>query len=812
MAKSVVIVESPAKARTISKYLGKDFRVVASLGHIKDLPKNSLGVDIENGFEPQYEVIAEKKKVVQQLTREASKAKAVYLAADPDREGEAICHHIAEEIRSHAGKNGEPVIYRVTFHEITQRAIKRAFEKPGQIDMNLVEAQQARRVLDRLVGYQVSPLLWDKVRRGLSAGRVQTVALRLVVEREREIQSFVPKEYWTLVARLAGAEPPELLAKLQRRDDEAIEIPDERSAQAIKQAVEGQPFVVRSVKVTEKRRNAPPPFITATLQQEASRKLKLNVKRTMMLAQKLYEGVDLGDEGRLGLITYMRTDSTRVAQEALDEVRQYILETFGESYLPDKPNVFKTKKDAQDAHEAIRPTSVLRTPESVKPYLSKDEYNLYRLIWQRFVASQMPPALFEQTTVDVVVQGKDGHQYLFRATGSVPKFDGFRKVYEEGKDQPDEEDEELKNKLPRVEEGEQLELVELISEQHFTEPPPRYTEATLVKELEADGVGRPSTYATILSTIQERGYVKKVKGRLVPTEVGMVVCDLLVKNFSDLFDVSYTARMEAQLDEIEEGKRSWREVMQEFYKHFSAELDRAAQEMENLKGKEELTDETCPNCGRKLVKRWGRHGSFLACSGYPECKYTRNVVTPEADASLAEEDGREAAEAPTCPNCGRPMILKQGRYGKFFACSGYPECRTTQRVGAPQKPDELLDEQCPDCGAQLVKRWGRYGQFVTCSQFPKCKYVRKKTIAVKCPQCKEGEITERRTKRGKLFYGCTRYPDCNFMSWKRPIEDTCPECGAEYLVERQEKEGPVAACPNCSYKRSLRESEVLATT
>src|SRR5947209_8378844 len=561
MPKALVIVESPAKAKTINKYLGKQYVVKASLGHIKELPKRDLAVDVEHGFEPRYEVIEGKKKLISELKQTAKNVESVYLAADPDREGEAICYHLQEELRN--GKNG-PQFYRVMFNEITKKAIEKAFEKPGQVDTHLVDAQQARRVLDRLVGYKISPLLWDKVRRGLSAGRVQTVALRVVVEREREIRAFVPKEYWTLDADLNARKPPLLTARLFRLNDQPVEIVSQQSSDEVLQALEGVDYLVKSVATREKKRNPVAPFITSTLQQEASRKLRFSVKRTMILAQRLYEGVEMGKEGAVGLITYMRTDSTRVSDDAIGDVRGYIEERYGKNFLPESPNIYKSKKEAQDAHEAIRPTSMAYTPEVLEKHLAEDEMKLYRLIWNRFVASQMLPALFDQTTIDVVASGKNGVVYTFRATGSVLKFDGFLKVYQEGKDQNDEEDEELKHRLPAVAEGEVLRFKAIRPEQHFTEPPPRYNEATLVKRLEADGVGRPSTYASILSTIQEREYVKKEGGRFTPTELGMVVTDLLLESFDDIFDVKYTARMEEELDEIEEGKMDWRAAMAEF--------------------------------------------------------------------------------------------------------------------------------------------------------------------------------------------------------------------------------------------------------
>ncbi len=765
MAKSLVIVESPAKAKTIGKYLGKQFIVKASIGHIKDLPKKDLAVDVERDFTPHYEVIEGKKKLIAELKQAAKDVESVYLAADPDREGEAICWHLKEELEPK--KAGKPAIFRVMFNEITANAIKKAFDTPMSVNVNLVEAQQARRVLDRLVGYKISPLLWDKVRRGLSAGRVQTVALRLIVEREREIRAFQKQEYWTIDVALNARKPPVLTARLNKRNNETPEIGNEAAAKQIVDDLDGVPYIVRSVTTREKRRNPVPPFITSTLQQESSRKLRFSVKRTMMLAQGLYEGKEVGKEGSVGLITYMRTDSTRVSEDALAEVRGFVAERYGKPYLPDSPNVYKTKKDAQDAHEAIRPTSVLRTPESLEPYLAEDELKLYRLIWMRFVASQMTSALLDQTTIDINATGKSGMAYLFRATGSVLKFDGFLKVYEEGKDQKDEEDEDLKHKLPAVTEGETLRFKEILPEQHFTEPPPRYNEATLVKKLEADGVGRPSTYASILSTIQDREYVKKEGGKFVPTELGMVVTDLLLENFNDLFDVKYTARMEEELDEIEEGKLEWRAAMAEFYERFQKSLAHAERHMTDIKRMEKPTDLVCEKCGKPMVIKWGKHGSFIACTGYPECTNTRELTVDLPDVEKA--DFSEQDEQEYCENCGRPMVLKKGRFGQFYACSGYPECKTTKQIGGEQRKDVPLEEKCPQCGSNLVQKFGRYGEFIACSNYPKCKYVKQKTIGVPCPNCSEGEIVERRSKRGRTFYGCNRYPDCDFVAWGKPV-------------------------------------------
>jgi DNA topoisomerase I len=798
MAKNLVIVESPAKAKTIGKYLGKDFLVKASLGHVKDLPKKNLSVDVDNDFTPVYEVIEGKKKLIAELKTAAKSSDNIYLAADPDREGEAICYHLQEELKDSKNGKKSPKIFRVMFNEITKNAIQKAFEKPMAVNLHLVDAQQARRVLDRIVGYKISPLLWDKVRRGLSAGRVQTVALRLIVDREREIKAFQTREYWSIDVNLAAKKPPQLTAHLAKKNDENVEIANEASAKAIVSAVDGVDYIVRSVVNKEKRRNPVPPFITSTIQQEAARKLRFSVKRTMMLAQKLYEGVELSkEEGATGLITYMRTDSVRVSNDAVDEVRAMITDRWGAEYRPAAPNVYKGKKDAQDAHEAIRPTSAMRSPESVEKFLAEDEMKLYRLIWMRFVASQMTPAVFDQTTIDVDAKGKDGAAYLFRATGSVPKFDGFLKVYQEGKDEKDEEDDELKNKLPAVTAGEVLKFKAILPEQHFTEPPPRFTEATLVKELEAKGVGRPSTYASILSTIQEREYVRKDGGKFTPTELGMVVTDLLLESFDDLFDVTYTARMEGELDDIEEGKLDWRVAMSEFYERFQKDLKHAERHMTDIKRMEEPTDQICEKCGKPMVIKWGRHGKFIACTGYPECTNTREI---------AQEGVTEQDEAEYCDNCGRPLVLKKGRFGQFLACSGYPDCKTTKQLGAGQKPQDVpLDEPCPQCGNKLVKKFGRFGEFVACSNYPTCKYVKQKTIGVKCPNCSEGEIIERRSKRGKTFYGCNRYPECDFVAWGKPLPEKCPECGGGYLIEKFLKSGAFAQCPNaeCKFKKPL---------
>jgi len=827
LLKGLVIVESPAKAKTIQKYLGKGFTVEASLGHVKDLPKSTLGVDTDDDFETEYIVIPGKEKVLAKLKKLAQGMDSIFLAPDPDREGEAIAAHLAEELggdkfsgKKKKKKTADDVlrIQRVTFNEITQRAVREAFEHPREIDRNLVDAQQARRVLDRLVGYQVSPLLWDKVRRGLSAGRVQTVALRLIVEREREIKAFEKKEYWTIDAHLAGPKPPAFDARFLGKGEDKIEVNNGDEAEQIRAALEKADWLVRSVDKKERRRNAAPPFTTSKLQQDSSRKLRFSVKRTMMIAQRLYEGVELGDEGLVGLITYMRTDSTRVSNDALAEVREYVGKEYGQTYLPESPNTFKSKKGAQEAHEAIRPTSAMRHPDQIKQYLKEDEYKVYKLIWQRFVASQIAPAIFDQTTVDI--DAKSGSEvFWFRVTGSVLKFDGFLKVYEEAKDNKDEEDEELKHKLPALEAGQKLTLRELKPEQHFTEPPPRYNEASLVKELEERGIGRPSTYSAILSTIQERQYVQKVGGKFSPTEIGLVVTDLLVENFRDIFDIQYTARLEEELDEIEDGKEKWTDALGEFYKKFTKDLRYAEKHMENIKRMEKPTDEKCERCGSPLVIKWGKHGSFYACSSYdkenPEsCTFTKEnpINLPDLDSA----DVQETTQEEYCENCGRVMVLKRGRFGQFMACTGYPDCKTTRRLDQGRKvPDIPLEELCPKCGRNMVLRHGRYGEFTSCSGYPDCKYVKQNFIGVKCPLCEDGEIVEKKARRkGNTFYGCSNYPKCKFTSATKPIAEKCPDCGNTFLIEKTLKEGPVIACPNkeCEYKRAAEPAPTAEST
>lgn len=798
---SLVIVESPAKAKTIQKYLGRGFEVEASLGHVKDLPKSKLGVDVEDSFDTEYIVIPGKEKVLARLKKLAKSADAIYLAPDPDREGEAIAAHLAEELGDEPGrakkkkKDGTDRIQRVTFNEITKKAVQEAFEHPRVIDRNLVDAQQARRVLDRLVGYQISPLLWDKVRRGLSAGRVQTVALRMIVEREAEIKAFQKKEYWTIDANLAGPKPPAFDARFVGIGEEKVEVGNEEESARIVSALEKAAWSVRSVDKRERRRSPAPPFTTSKLQQDGSRKLRFSVKRVMMIAQRLYEGIELGEEGLVGLITYMRTDSVRVSNDALAEVREYIPQQFGREYLPESANVYKSKKDAQEAHEAIRPTAVARTPDSIQQYLQEDEYKVYKLIWQRFVASQMNSALFDQTTVDIDAKsGKD--TYWFRVTGSVLKFDGFLKVYEESKDAKDDEDEALKHKLPPLEPGQTLTFKSLNPEQHFTEPPPRFNEASLVKELEERGIGRPSTYSAILSTIQERQYVQKVGGRFYPTEIGTVVTGLLVANFAEIFDYQYTAKLEEELDGIEEGKETWTEALAGFYKKFKKDLSYAEKNMENIKRMEKPTEEKCEKCASPLVIKWGKHGSFYACSAYPDCIFTKENPINLTDLDSADVQGTSQEEY--CENCGRVMVLKRGRFGQFMACTGYPECRTTRRLDQAKKvPDIPLDENCPQCSRSLVLRHGRYGEFISCSGYPECKYIKQNFIGVKCPDCKEGELVEKKARRrGNIFFGCSNYPKCEFTSAFKPVAQPCPECGSPYLIEKNLKDGTFLVCPN----------------
>lgn len=743
MPDSIIIVESPTKVKTIKKYVGSNFDVRASVGHVKDLPKNKMGINVEHEFQPTYQVIKEKKRVIAELKKSASKATNLYLAPDPDREGEAIAWHIAEEIG--AGKN----TYRVLFNDLTKNTILNALENPQPLHINKYEAQQTRRILDRLVGYQISPLLWEKVRRGLSAGRVQSVAVKIICDREEDIRNFVTEEYWTITAELEGSQPPSFEARITKITGKKAKIGNEEKVNEILKDLENASYIVEKIEKKESKRFPPPPFTTSKLQQEASRKLRFSAKKTMSVAQKLYEGIELGAEGPVGLITYMRTDSVRIASEALDEARNYIAEQYGKDNLPSKARVFKTSKSSQDAHEAIRPASVKYRPNDIKHHLSPDEFRLYQLIWNRFVACQMNPALFDQTVITIAA-GK----YLFQANGSVMKFPGFTILYTESKENGD-TDESLGKLLPPIEKGEVLSLLSLNPQQHFTQPPPRFSEATLVKELEENGIGRPSTYAAILSTIQERDYTQLIKGRFHPTELGSLVNELLVANFGRIVDVDFTASMEEKLDLIEEGKLTRLETLRDFYTPFEMEIDNAKREMRNVKREEIPTDITCEKCGSSMVIKWGKNGKFIACSNYPECKNTMNFVRDEnGDIKRVE---LEVTDVP-CDMCGKNMVIKQGKFGRFLGCSGYPECGNT-------KP---LD------------------------------------VGVHCPNSDcDGYLCERRTKKGKLFFGCSSYPKCTYALWNKPIPEECPQCGHPFLVEKSYRgRGTIKACPNkgCGYR------------
>ncbi|HTG02064.1 MAG TPA: type I DNA topoisomerase, partial [Nitrospirota bacterium] len=745
--KSLVIVESPAKAKTIAKYLGKDYTVKASVGHIMDLPKSKLGVDIENNFEPKYIQIKGKAPVIKELKAAAKKADRILIATDPDREGEAIAFHVAESVSASAKTQD---IFRVLFNEITKKAILQAIDHPGKIDSNKVDAQQARRVLDRLVGYQISPILWKKVRRGLSAGRVQSVALRLICEREDEIKAFVPEEFWSLTALLEGKLPPQFEAKLIKKDEDKLKVKNNDEVQRILADLQGKSYVVSKVEKKERRRNPVPPFTTSKLQQDAGRKLGFTAKRTMGIAQSLYEGVEVGKEGAVGLITYMRTDSTRVSAEAQAEARELIAGKYGKEYVPEKPPVYASPKSAQEAHEAIRPTSVMREPDAIRQHLEPDQYKLYKLIWNRFVASQMNPAVIDQTSVDV-----RAGDYTFRATGSVVKFPGFMAVYMEDKaeDAAPDEDSNGEAVLPPLTEGEPLTLVKLDPKQHFTQPPPRFSEALLVKTLEEKGIGRPSTYAAIISTIQERDYVNKVENKFRPTELGELVNNLLVNHFPVVMDVAFTARMEEELDKIEEGQMPWVTAVRDFYTPFNESLEKAHAEMKDFKAEQVPTDIVCEKCGKPMVVKWGRNGQFLACSGYPDCKNTKPFVRNE---NGVVEAAPEETTDELCPKCGSGMVVKRGRFGKFLACSRYPECNHTQGMST--------GVTCPEDG---------------------------------------GKIVERRSRFGKMFYSCANYPACKYAIWYKPLQRACPQCAAPFLVEKYSKKtGPFIACLNkeCGYK------------
>lgn len=876
MAKSLVIVESPAKAKTINKYLGGDYIVEASLGHIMDLPKNDIGVELKKRtFEPTLIVSPGKEKVVERLKKLAAKADMVYLAPDPDREGEAIAAHLAIQLLPMVKDKSK--VRRVTFNEITQKAVRAAFSHARDVDENLVDAQQTRRVLDRLVGYQVSPLLWDKVRRGLSAGRVQTVALRLIVEREQEINDFVPVEYWTIGATLQSAPKNEFVARFtgidgvpsrvaNGKDKDGKELflsgalPNEEETNRVVAELKKAAWSVAQVERKERRRNPLAPYITSKLQQDASSRLGFNVRRTMGVAQRLYEGVEVGTDGTVGLITYMRTDSTRVSPDSIVEARNYVRKTLGAKYLPEKPVDYKGKKDAQDAHEAIRPTRVEYTPDSIKKWLSDEQYRLYKMIWQRFVSSQMMPAVFDQTTIEIAAMaGKT--TYDFRVSGSVLKFDGFLAIWDGGAED---------TILPDVQGGQSLAMQSIDPEQKFTEPPPRYNEASLVKTLEEQGIGRPSTYASIINTIQDRDYVKKIQSKFVPTEIGTVVTGLLVKNFPYIFDTQYTATLEGELDAVEEGQERWTDLLNSFYDHFEGELKVAGTQMEDIKRMEHTTKEICEKCGSPLVLKWGKFGSFYSCSNFTKvkpmtvamgpwkknakavtkkltaalhfpmtvkattddvidfskevadtkelvaainaavgqgkkitvepisCDFTKENFAAKPDLSAPGAD--DVPEEEFCDNCGRVMVLRNGPWGPFMACPGYnedPPCKTirklTQKV--QQKPPVQLEEMCPKCGKPLLLRNGQYGEFISCSGYPKCKYIKQELLDVPCPKC-GSEIAVRKTKRGDTFYGCVKYPKCDFASNLKLVNQACPKGDSTYLLEVTNDKGTYLVCPN----------------
>ena len=766
MARSLIIVESPAKIKTLKNILGPGYSLEASMGHVRDLPKSELGVEVEDEFTPKYVTIPERKDIIKKLKDAAAKADTVYLASDPDREGEAIAWHLEQALELKSAK-------RIQFNEITKHAVLQAMEEPRTVNMDRVNAQQARRVLDRLVGYKLSPLLWRKVKRNLSAGRVQSVAVRLICDREREILAFVPEEYWNITAKLTPLERLDPFeAKLIQKNGKKISLHAEDEANGALEDLKNAEYVVGKITRREQRRNPAAPFITSTLQQEASRKLGLTAQRAMRIAQQLYEGIELGEKGAVGLITYMRTDSTRIAAEAVEEARDYILKSYGKEYLPDSPNLYQ-KKGAQDAHEAIRPTSVSRDPESVAKYLDPSQLKLYKLIWQRFVACQMKPAVFDVVTVDVTAR-----DYLFRATGSTVRFQGFMAIYSEGKDDQQIADEE-RPPLPVVNEGERLRLIELSPEQKFTEPPPRYTEATLVKTLEEKGIGRPSTYATIISTIQERRYVALKEKKFWATQLGFAVTDLLVGSFPDILDVRFTANMETRLDKVEEGKLNWIKLLEEFYPPFDKAVVTAQENAERVRIAPKESDQVCPNCGKKMVVRESRRGEFLGCSGYPDCKTIVPLAADGETPKPARPEPRESDQV--CPKCGKKMMVRQSRRGEFLGCSGYPKCKTIipmETDGEQAKSDkpepEESDQVCPKCGKKMLAREGRYGKFLGCSGYPECKTIVSlaKKLDMPCPLCGEGEVVEKRSRKGKVFYGCSKYPECSFVSWDKPGDKT----------------------------------------
>ncbi|MGD8227630.1 MAG: type I DNA topoisomerase [Desulfobacteraceae bacterium] len=799
MTNNLLIVESPTKARTLKKYLGSDYQIMASVGHIKDLPNSRLGVDTENDFTPEYVTIKGKGKILSGLKRASKGADTIYLAPDPDREGEAIAWHIAQELGT-----GEKKIFRVLFNELTGKAIKEALSSPQNLNQDRFESQQARRILDRLVGYQISPLLWSKVRRGLSAGRVQSVALRMICEREREIHAFQPQEYWSLTAHLQAEDPPPFKARLFKYNNEKADLKNEEQTQALVAELKVGTFQVEKVSKKKKKKNPPPPFTTSLLQQEAYKKLHFPAKKTMSIAQNLYEGIELGERGQIGLITYMRTDSFRLSSEAVTEAREFISKAFGRDYLPEKPNTFRSRKGAQEAHEAIRPTSVTLIPEEIAGYLTKDQLALYTLIWKRFLACQMNPAIMEQTQADIA-----SGRALFRATGSVVIFKGFTILYEESLSDS-EASKDKEDILPPLKKGQALKLIELEPAQHFTQPPPRFTEATLIKALEENGIGRPSTYATILGNIHEREYVSITKGRFSPTELGFLVTDLLVKSFPEILDIAFTAQMEANLDRIERGEVKWTKILDSFYRSFGKDLEMAKKEMKG----EVMTDLTCPECQKPLAIKSGRNGLFLGCSGFPKCKYTNNFSRDEKGNIVVQSSPDLGKEEGTCEVCGRPMVVKSGKFGTFLACSGYPECKQTRAwvKGEGAVPEgKRAEASCKKCGGRMVVRQSRAGQkFLACENYPRCTHTESLSTNVPCPEknC-PGKLVERASKKGRRFYGCDQYPRCRFALWDEPINESCPECGTKVLVVKRTKgSGPVLKCreKGCGFTRPLDDA------
>lgn len=737
-AKSLIIVESPSKAKTINKYLGKDYIVEASFGHIKNLPKSKIGVDIENGYTPTYVTIKGKGDVLKKLKEKAKKVSDIYLATDPDREGEAIAWHVAEEL--------EPVndnIYRVLFHEITRSGINEAMSNRRKIDDKLVYSQQARRIMDRIVGYQVSPFVWKTIYYGLSAGRVQTVALRLICERAAEIEQFVPEEYWSVIGQFKTVSSKEFFAKLAKIDGKQKKIGSEDEVNGLTDEIKKQAYSISKVQKKDVKRNPSPPFITSTLQQEAASRLRFSTKKTMTLAQRLYEGVELGDEGSVGLITYMRTDSVRVSNEAIAGVRDFIYSNYGKEYLPKEPRLFKKAKTSQDAHEAIRPASVEYEPKKIKKYLDKDVYQLYELIWNRFIASQMQPAIYEQLNVEI-----EGGRFTFRVSGSVIKFRGFLQVYDDVKTNGvDEKDEDPTSPVPTdLSVGEGAKLLDLLTKQHFTKPPPPYNEASLVRELESLGIGRPSTYSLIISTILERKYVEQKDRQIHPTDLGKQVYKLLIDHFPEIFNVKFTAQMEDELDTIASGKQSYNKVLDDFYNPFIESLEKVSRKTAEIKkSMQEETGETCDECGKPMIIKWGRNGRFMACSGYPDCKNTKPLAHEREHLKQVVNDTK-------CEACGGDMVVKGGPFGAFLGCSNYPKCKNTKPI----------------------------------------------TLGIKCPKCGEGEILERKTKRKRTFYGCSKYPKCDFASWDKPVMQPCPSCDNPYIVEKYtQKKGNFLKCPEC---------------